>query len=70
VLALAGLAAGLLGGLALSGLIAGMLYGVAPADASVSMGAAIVLFVVAALTGYFPARRAAKINPVEALRCE
>ncbi len=69
-LALAGIAAGLIGGLALSRLVAGMLYGVAPADPGSFAAAAITLFVAAAVAGYFPARRATKINPVEALRCE
>jgi predicted permease len=67
-LTLAGLTIGVAGGLALSRFIASMLYGVSPADARVFAGAAVVLFTAAVLAGYIPARRAAKLNPIEALR--
>jgi ABC-type antimicrobial peptide transport system permease subunit len=67
-LALAGLAIGLLGGLALSRFILSLLYGVSPADPRAFAGAGLVLFMVAVLAGYFPARRATKISPVDALR--
>jgi ABC-type antimicrobial peptide transport system permease subunit len=70
ILALAGIAAGLLAGLALSRLIAGMLYGIAPADPASFTAAAVTLIAAAVLAGYFPARHATKINPVDALRCE
>ena len=47
-----------------------LLYGVAPWDPA-SVGAAIVLVVVASLVAAaIPARRAAKVDPMVALRCE
>ena len=39
-------------------------------DLSVAFGAIILLIVTGTLAGYFPARKAAAINPVEALRDE
>jgi predicted permease len=70
LLAVAGLVAGVAGALALRRLIAGMLYGVAPSDPLTLAGVAAVLFAVALLACYAPARRAAGVDPAEALRCE
>jgi ABC-type antimicrobial peptide transport system permease subunit len=50
--------------------VASMLYGVAPWDAAVLVAAATVLLGVAVAASYLPARRAAKVDPVEALRYE
>ena len=69
-LAGAGLLIGLIGALALTRLLRSMLYEVSPFD-PLSFG--IVAFVLAAVgivACWLPARRAAKINPLEALRCE
>jgi predicted permease len=46
------------------------LAGLSPADPIAYGGATLVLFVVASAACYFPARRAAALNPVEALRVE
>jgi putative ABC transport system permease protein len=67
---LAGLAAGVAGSAWLTRLMAGMLYGVRPLDPLVLSAAVLLLAVVALLASYLPARHAARIDPVDALRCE
>jgi len=67
---LVGLVAGVAGSAALTRLLAGMLYDVRPLDPVVLGGVAMLLAVVALLASYFPARRAASIDPITALRCE
>ncbi|MFB3828442.1 MAG: ABC transporter permease [Bryobacteraceae bacterium] len=65
---------GLVIGLPLAGAAARVLaahwYGVAPLDPVVFTAAPLMLAAVAALAGYIPARRAASVDPVEALRFE
>jgi predicted permease len=70
-LAAAGLVIGIPAAAAASRTARAMLFGVEPADPwSLALGAG-VLFVVAVMAGYFPARRAARLDPLVALRnCE
>jgi predicted permease len=65
-----GIGAGLLGSLATVGLLRPLLFGVRPWDATTLAGVAALLAVAAILASYLPARRAASVNPVEALRAE
>lgn len=69
-LAVAGSAAGLGGALLLSRFMGKLLYGVKPTDPATFAAVAVGLGVVAMLACYLPARRAMRIDPVAALRCE
>ncbi len=63
-----GLGVGLLGAFAASHLLRSALYGVNPLD-PITYGAAALLLTAAALAAsYLPARRAARVNPTQALR--
>jgi putative ABC transport system permease protein len=65
-----GLGAGLLGALALSRLMGSLLYGVRPFDPLTYFSVAAIIAGVVLLASYLPARRAAGIDPVTALRAE
>jgi putative ABC transport system permease protein len=62
--------AGLVGAAALSRGLASLLYGVRPIDPATFAGVAILLLGVAALAAWIPARRAARVDPIAALRNE
>jgi predicted permease len=68
--AVAGLAAGLACSLALMTYVRSLLFGVRPVDPAVTMTAAAVFLFVALIAGGIPARRAAAIDPMIALRHE
>jgi len=70
VLAGIGIAIGLLGAFGLTRLMAAMLFGVSATDPLTFGAVASVLAAVAMLASYLPARRAARTDPVEALRAE
>jgi predicted permease len=65
-----GLAAGVAGSAGLTRLLSGLLYEVRPLDPVVVGGVSLLLAGVALVASYLPARRAAKIDPIAALRCE
>ena len=69
-LAAIGIAIGLPVALALVRLIRSIFYGIEPHDPFTMIGAAVLMIAVAALAAWIPARRAAKIDPMEALRYE
>jgi predicted permease len=69
-LAAIGVAIGLPIALALVRVIRGIFYGIAPYDPLTIIGTIVLMICVAALAAWIPAHRAAKVNPMEALRCE
>jgi len=69
-LAVAGLLIGVPAALLGARLIASQLFDMSPTDPLTLISAAIVLTLVALLAGYLPARRAARVNPLNALRYE
>ncbi len=69
-LSLIGVAIGLVAALGLTQLIESQLYGVTPTDPVTFSAVAIVLVAVALLASYLPARRAAGVDPMVALRHE
>ncbi len=68
--AVVGAAAGILASFAAARLLGSLLYGVTPTDALTLVSVAAFLIVVAALASYIPARRAASVDPIQALRYE
>ena len=70
LLTLVGIGLGLPGALGLSRYVRSQLYGIEPSDPMTLMIAATTLAAVALFAGYLPARRAAAVQPVRALRYE
>ena len=69
-LALAGIAIGIIGAYWAAQLLSSLLYNVTATDLPAFAGASIVLFLVAIAATYLPARRAARVDPMAALRAE
>jgi predicted permease len=70
LLILIGVAIGLVGAYFGAGLISSMLFGLTPTDPATIAAAALIMGGVAAFAGYLPARRAARLDPMIALRYE
>ena len=69
-LAVLGLLLGSVGALALSRLLARLVYGISPRDPLTYVGVGLLLLAVSLVASYLPARRAARVEPVTALRYE
>ena len=67
---LVGLVAGALGAAALTRFLGGLLYETRPLDATTFAAMSALLFAVGLLAAYVPARKAASVSPLEAMRTE
>jgi putative ABC transport system permease protein len=69
-LVLFGLAAGIPAALILTHFLSALLFGITPTDPLTFISVALLLMLVALAAAYLPARRAIRIDPMAALRCE
>ena len=65
-----GVALGLAGAFALTRFLRGLLFGIDPTDPATLIAISSLLIAVASLACWLPARRAARVEPMEALRYE
>lgn len=68
LMAIAGIGIGVLGAVAVTRYMTTLLFGVKPIDVVTFVGVALLLGIVVLIACLVPARRAAKIDPLEALR--
>ena len=66
----AGLAIGLVAAAALSRAMSSVLFGLSAGDPATFAAVPVILAAVALVAGYLPARRAARVDPLVALRCD
>jgi ABC-type antimicrobial peptide transport system permease subunit len=69
-LGVAGVVLGVPAALAESRLVTGLLFGVGAQDVATVAGAALIMLAVVVVAAWLPARRAASIDALKALRCE
>jgi putative ABC transport system permease protein len=69
-LAATGVVGGLIASIGLTHFLKSMLYGVRPLDGATIAGAVLVLLCCCVVSGLWPARRAASIDPMQTLRME
>jgi ABC-type antimicrobial peptide transport system permease subunit len=65
-----GVVIGIAGALALTGALKSLLFGISPRDPLTFVVVPGLLALVALIAAYLPARRAARLDPMEALRIE
>jgi ABC-type antimicrobial peptide transport system permease subunit len=70
LLSLLGITIGLVSAFGLTRFISSLLYEVSPSNPVAFLGAAAMLFAIALIASYIPARRAGRIDPVETLRTD
>jgi putative ABC transport system permease protein len=68
MLGIAGIVLGAAGGLALTRFLKSLLFGISPTDPATFAGVAILFLAVAVAASYIPARRATRIDPMQAMR--
>jgi putative ABC transport system permease protein len=69
-LAAIGIVVGVAAAAALTRLMTSMLYEISPLDVPTYTAVSLVLLAAAVMASYLPARRAASLNPIEALRTD
>jgi ABC-type antimicrobial peptide transport system permease subunit len=68
ILALSGVGLGLVASVGVSRAVSSLFFGIAPTDPATFVGIPLLLVGVTAVASYLPARRATRIDPLDALR--